>query len=355
MGEGEREVQSEEISVLSIGSLLLRNRWRVARWAALGAFVTLAAVWTRPVVYPATASFIPAGADGGRSALASLAGQLGVNVSASSTTSPTLTPDFYVRLLTSREILGNVARDTFVVAELGNRRVAVEDLFDAKSGSAKAREEAAVKELTRRVSAEDSKTTGIVEFRVGTQWPSVSLAISRELVEGVNAFNERTRRDQASAERKFIDGRLDLAQTQLRAAEDRLQQFLQGNRQAGSPDLQFTHDRMQREVTFRQQLVTSLAQSSEEARMREVRDIPVITMVDEPMVPVKPDSRGRAIRTVIGLLIGAAVGALIVFLGDIVAKRRAAGDPAADEFARAVEGMRARIRRTVRGRGKVSA
>lgn len=63
----------------------------------------------------------------------------------------------------------------------------------------------------------------------------------------VNDFNQRTRRDQPAAERKFIEARLQVATADLRAAEDRMQQFLQGNRVTGSPDLQFTRDRLQRE------------------------------------------------------------------------------------------------------------
>jgi len=105
---------------------------------------------------------------------------------------------------------------------------------------------------------------------------------------------------------------------------------------------------MQREVTLRQQLVASLTQSYEEVRMREVRDIPTITMVDDAMVPAKPESRGRAIRTLIGLLVGAAAGALFVFVGDIMAKRRALGDPAADDFATTVSEMKENVLRRLR-------
>lgn len=353
MTEGKRDGELYEISVLALGAVLLRNRWRVVRWSLFGAAIALAIAWTRPIIYRASGAFIPQGADPGRSGLASLAGQFGVSFSASAS-SPVLTPDFYVRLLTSRELLGNIARDTLTVPEMGGKRVAVEELLGATSGSAKVREEAAVAQLTRQVAAEDSKTTGVVEIRVGTQWPSVSLAIVTELLAGVNDFNQRTRRDQAAAERKFIEGRLEVAQAQLRGGEDRLQQFLQNNRQVRSPDLQFTQDRMQREVTLRQQLVASLTQSYEEVRMREVRDIPVITMVDDPMVPAKPESRGRAIRTLAGLLVGAAVGALFVFVGDVMAKRRAAGDPAADEFANTVDEMKGSTLRRLRRFASIS-
>lgn len=340
MTEAERD---EELSVFAVGTVLVRHGTGILRWAFSGAIIALALVWTRPALYRASASFIPQSADAGRSGLASLAGQFGVSVPSGS---PTLTPDFYLRLIKSRGVLERIVRDTLVVPEMGGKRVAVESLLNIKAGSPKSRMEDGVDELSHRISASASKSTSIVEFNVGMEWPSVSLAIANELLDGVNEFNQRTRRDQASAERKFIEGRLEVATKELRAAEDRLQQFLQGNRQVRSPDLQLTQDRMQRDVTLRQQVFSSLTQSYDEVRTREVRDTPVITMVDDPMVPAKPDPRGRGTITLLGFLIGAAVGVALSFMREHVAKQRKAGDSDADEFVSTV----AQIKRDVLGR-----
>jgi uncharacterized protein involved in exopolysaccharide biosynthesis len=345
MTEAEWEVEGEEISIFAIGALMLRNRWRVLRWAFAGAVIALAIFWMRPALYRASASFIPQGADPGRSGLASLAGQFGLALPSGS---QTLTPDFYLRLIKSRELLGRVARDTLVVPEMGNKRVAVEDLLGIDPGPPKVREEDAIDVLTKRIEASASKTTAVVEFNVGMEWPSVALAIARTLVDGVNEFNQRTRRDQAAAERKFIEARLAVASTELRTAEDRLQQFLQGNRQYASPDLQFSKERLQRDVTLRQEVFTSLTQAYEEVRTREVRDTPVITMIDQPAVPSKPQPRGRGVRTLLGFLIGAGFGALLVFLRDFMNKRRAEGDPDADEFVSAVGEVKGEMLRRVR-------
>lgn len=327
----------DEISVFAVGTVLLRSRWRIARWAVAGAVLTLALVWTRPTLYRVSASFIPQGGGSTRSELASLAGQFGVSMP---TSAPTLTPDFYLGLITSREILAPIARDTLVVPELGGKREAVEDLLEIDPAPPAVREDAAVKALARRITASVSKTTNVVGFSVDTNWPSVSLGIATRLIEGVNGFNERMRRDQAAAERRFIEQRLAVAGTDLRASEDRLQQFLQQNRQLGSPDLQFTRDRLQRDVSLRQQVFTTLTQAYDDARMRELRDTPVITVVDAPTLPVKSEPRRRGIRALMGLLIGAATGALLSFMSITASRARAVGDPAAAEFATAVEQMK---------------
>jgi len=90
-----------------------------------------------------------------------------------------------------------------------------------------------------------------------------------------------TRQSQAAAERGFTEERMAEAQEELRAAENELQRFLQNNRQfQNSPELVFQHDRLQRRVAMRQQVYTSLVQSYEQARIDEVPNTPVITVVE---------------------------------------------------------------------------
>jgi uncharacterized protein involved in exopolysaccharide biosynthesis len=153
-------------------------------------------------------------------------------------------------------------------------------------------------------------------------------------VNGVNAYNERTSQGQAAAERKFVEGRLAVAGADLRDAEDRLERFLRANGDLSrSPELTIERERIQRDVGLRQQVFTSLTQSYEEARIREVRDTPAITILEPPSVPTEPASRGRAVRVVLGLLLGAFFGSLVAFASDVVQRRRNDGDVEATVFA----------------------
>ncbi len=158
---------------------------------------------------------------------------------------------------------------------------------------------------------------------MASRWPSVSLAISTALVTGVNDFNQRTRQGQAAAERKFVEGRLAIAGSDLRTAEDRLEGFLRTNRQfASSPDLTFQRDRLQRDLSLKQQVFNSLTQSYEEVRIREVRDTPVITVIEPPAVPTLPQPRGRLLTVLIGLILGGFVGWIIALVSETIRLRR---------------------------------
>jgi uncharacterized protein involved in exopolysaccharide biosynthesis len=316
--------------LFAVGTILLRNRWRIARWTLVGGTLAAVAAFTRPALYVASASFIPEGSEQSRSALAGLAGQFGVALASANQSQ---SPDFYSTLLTSRVLLTPIAREAFVVQELGNRRVAFLDLFKIDGNSATRREEEAVRQLQKIVKPSIVRTTGTVEVTVATKWRSVSLAIANDLLTGVNEYNQRTRQGQAAAERKFVEGRLALAASDLRAAEDRLEDFLMTNRQfTSSPDLTFQRDRLQRDVALKQQVFTSLTQSYEEVRIREVRDTPVITVIETPSVPTVPEPRGRVVSVLFGLIFGALFGAFVAFISGAVARRRQEGDPEADEF-----------------------
>jgi uncharacterized protein involved in exopolysaccharide biosynthesis len=296
----------------------------------IGGLIAALTVISKPQLYVGSASFLPQGNDANRSTLASLAGQFGVSLPAGN---QALSPEFYSNLLKSRVLLEPIARDTFVVPELRGERISFLDLFGVRGDSPQGREEAGVRMLMAIVTPTISKTTGVVEVSVATRWRSVSLAITTAVVDGINEYNQRTRRGQAEVERKFVEGRLALAGAELRQAEDRMERFLSTNRMvSNSPELNLEHDRIRREVDLRQQVFTSLTQAYEDARIREVRDTPVISLFEPPAVPTLAESRGRLKRALLGVALGGLVGVMVAFTSAMMAERRRIGDPDADEF-----------------------
>lgn len=332
------EPQEEEISLFALGTVMLRNRARILRWVIIGGAIAALTVIAKPSQYPAKLSFVPQGSDIARSGLASLAGQLGLAAPAGS---PAQSPEFYVGLIKTDELLRPITHDTFVVAEMGGTRVAFTDLYKIKGNTPKNQEERAIIQLSKLVSVSVTRTTGVVQVSVLTKWPSVSLAIAMEVLRGINDFNLRTRQTQAATERKFVEAQLKLARGELREAENRLQAFLNANRMI-SPLLQFDRDRLQREIDHQQQIVTTLASSYEDVRIREVRDTPTITVIESPSVATIPQPRGRVTRGLLGMIVGFMFGALLALLSADMKRRNAAGDPDAREFLGAISDLKQR-------------
>ena len=243
-----------------------------------------------------------------------------------------------------------VVRDTVTVTEMGGKRMTVLDLFGVPDGPTPRREELGVDKLKRRLAVSIAKSTGIVHFAIATPWRSVSLALVTRLLDAVNQYNEVTRQGQATAERKFIEGRLALATNELRAAENRLTEFQRGNRNiSGSPDLVTGRERLQRDVELRQQVFTTLTQAYEEARIREVRDTPVITVFEPPAAASTPQRRGLLIGTVLGILLGGLIGVFLSFTRGMIKNRRDEGNTEAEEFANALKEAKGQLFGGVRG------
>ncbi len=93
----------------------------------------------------------------------------------------------------------------------------------------------------------------------------------------------------------------------------------------------FQHDGLLREVGLRQSVLTTLVQSYEQARIAEVRDTPVITVLQSPFFPVQNDPRRRVFVTLLGAMVGGMIGIILAFLSEAFRRPRNA-DPARADF-----------------------
>jgi len=323
-------VHDDEISIWEVLAVLIRRRRLIL--ASIGISVALAVVWTflQPRTWSTSASFQPQGAEG-PGELASLAAQFGVSVGGGETVEG---PAFYQELLTSREILARVAGGAY---EFDGATTPLVDIIATEVDSDEPRADAlrvvrAIEWLRNSaLTVSTGRETSILTLTVETEWPEVSVGIARALLDEVARFNLETRQSRARAERDFIEARVAAAEASLRDAESELQQFLGNNRVIGEfSQTKLEFDRLQREVLNRQQVYTTLIQSFEQARISEVRDTPVITVLQQPYVPVEPDRRGLVLALLTGLLLGAVAGGIMAFFIQIFG--RPADDPAERDF-----------------------
>lgn len=335
------------ISVLGVGAVLLRWRRTIILLGIGGAALGAVSGLTTTRVYTSTATFIPQGSESAQSGLALAASQLGVRMPSSG---GPWGPPVYVRLLRSRALLEPLALDTLTVAEKGGQRTTVMELFGITGGSQPERVEQSVSALQGVIDAGEARELGGVRLGVTTPWPSVSVSLATRLVDGVNRFNLETRKSQAAAEREFVEEQSLVSERALRSAEDRLQSFLLRNREtAGSPVLGFERDRLQREVLLGQELHTSWLKAREEARIREVRDIPVITVFEAPRQPTVGQPRGTVGKAIMGGISGALLGLFIALASLAISRARTSSNAEAKEFFRLVEEAKPRFLRARAG------
>ena len=317
--------KDDAVSLLGFVAILLRERRVVIAVTATGLVVSLAIALLRARTYTTVFSFLPQGQEQTAGGLASLAGQFGISLGNLGSLSES--PHLYADLLLTREVLAPIAADSFDVGAGASTRVPLPKFLRVRGKNAPAMLENTMRALRKNVISTTvaSRTTGMVTVRVRTRSAQASEEIAERLLEGLNHFNLVTRQSRARQERVFTEARLVDARASLRSAEDALQRFLQSNRESTTPALTFERDRFQREVTFQQQIVTSLAQQYEENRIREVRDTPVITVIERPNLAVFPDPGLRVVILILGFLAGLFIGVLAVMARDAWTRERASG------------------------------
>jgi uncharacterized protein involved in exopolysaccharide biosynthesis len=293
----------DDIELSQLSSFLRRHRRLLVACLIAGALLGTIAGLAWPRRYTASASFMPQGQNR-LSSLASLASQFGVSVPA---VDAGRSPGFYATLMVSKNLLANVVQQRFTPQ--GGTPVSLIDYLHAGGDNPAQRVESAVDKLSRKIGVTVDQKAGLVRVDVTMRDAVMSRDVARALMAEVDSFNLKSRQSQASQERQFAERRLAEAQVEKRQAEDELQAFLQRNRDfRSSPQLSFAYDRLADNVSLRQQLYTSIAQTFEQARIEEVRDTPVITVVESPMLPARPDSRpfARAIGIAVLLSLAAA-------------------------------------------------
>lgn len=286
---------------------LFRKHWRRIGMVAAGCtLLALLVAFLLPRKYSAIASFVPQRSELARSGLASIAAQFGVNLPMGDAGE---SPAFYAQLLQSRTLLRFVVNQRYPVPKTTADSATLVDLWRVKGDTPGIREEKAIERLSKVLSVRPDNELNLVSFTVRTRDARLSAALAGTLVDELNRFNVERRQSRAASERKFTEQRSADAREELRNAESSLETFLERNRRyTDSPALVATYNRLQRELGFRQQVYTSLAQAHERARIEEVQDTPVITVVESPVEPARPDPRGILRFASVGLLFGILLG-----------------------------------------------
>jgi uncharacterized protein involved in exopolysaccharide biosynthesis len=318
-------------------------RWRlIATTAVVCALLAAVFLLFQRRTYTAITSFTPenASSSGLMSSLAGLAGiagQLGLGNSSPSSVSP----DFFVKLAHSDEVLRSTLLMEFADPDSTAVKRPLLQLLEVKGRSPEERIQTGVAVLRKRTDASSDKSTGIVTIKVKLYSPVLAADVAKYTVQLLNRFNLESRQSQSREQRRFSGERLAVAEQELRAAEQAQLAFLQRNRQyLDSPLLAFEYNRLNRQVQLRQEVYQTLTKAYEEARIAEVRDTPVLTVIDSAVAPVYPSGPRRALGSMVALIFGGALGILLAYIAAARTRARRAPTPDYLEFRAALEEAR---------------
>ena len=175
------------------------------------------------------------------------------------------------------------------------------------------------KVLDGTVSVGVDDRTNLVSISVRTRYRVLSARVANRFVEQLVRFNLETRQSNVKTRRQFIESRVAEAEIALRMTEEALQGFLEQNRQfRRAPQLEVQYERLQRQVALKQEILITLSRQYEEARIQEVNDTPMITIVDRAVPPVLKSSPKRKLIVLVTFFLFGAIAMAWAFAGEAI-------------------------------------
>ena len=335
----------DDIRPIAIAAAALK-RWKALVGIPFGmSFVAALISLVLPQYFRATSTFVPETSQSGlpSSGLLAVASQFGVGIPGGEGS-----PQFYEAVLRSRTISDSILLARFPTpgAESRADSTAFVTILGIDGDTEAERLELGREELRDITSTEVDAETNVVSVSVETRSRNLSAAVANHYIFLLNRFNLETRQSQAQVQRTFVESRLRSAENELSTAEENLERFLTENRAFGPySQLQSQHDRLQRQVAIKQEIVMTLTREFEESRIEEVNDTPVITVIDEAVPPQEKHRPRRKIIVVLSFMIACWIAAAHVFIKEYQDNARESGNPDFAEFSKRWEEVKQEARR----------
>ncbi len=272
---------------------LLGHAWTLAVVPFLVGVATAGLMLVWPKAYTSTASLIPegGGVGGGLSELLGAASQIGLL--GGTGIEPSRSSLFYADLLTSRPIVygvleTRVAGPNGAVAGAPGDSTELLDVLGVSGRTLPERLDKGYRKLLPRLVVDTDRRTGIVRLSVTARGPALAAEIADAELRQLAQFNGTSRQSQARARRTFAEKRAVESVAELTSLENSLRQFYERNRSwRGSPTLVLEEQRLQRQIAVQQEVYLTLRREVETARIAEVNDLPVFTVIERPAPPIR--------------------------------------------------------------------
>ena len=306
-----RDRTAIESSLLALARVMWRHRRATVGFPLVVALATGIVAVLLPPVYTATTTFVPEASSEGHlpTGIAGLATQFGISLGSEASKSP----KFYAEVVRSRQLMEHVLLSEYVdprrVPASPTDSTSLLRILGLPGRSSADSLYRGVRKLNGLVSVAVDAQTGIVNLSVDGRYPDLAAAVANRFVAYLNEFNTEYRESQAREQRRFVEQRLADGERVLQDAEEDLRTFYQRNRSwQQAAQLTFEEGCLRRIVDVRQELYLTLNREYEQARMQEVNDTPVITVIDVAAPPVRRSRPQRTLLVLLGLVLGAMVG-----------------------------------------------
>lgn len=172
------------------------------------------------------------------------------------------------------------------------------------------------------ISFAQDKKSGVIALTTEFEDPRLAYDVNVFVYQELNNILVNKMSFKASANRKFIEGRLGEVREDLRRSENNLRIYRDRNRLRIDPGDVLEDGRLQRDVLINQEVMIQLQKQFEMAKIEEAKDLPVLDIIDSPQMPVEKSKPQRRKIALVGLVAGLFLGVLAALGYDLWLERR---------------------------------
>lgn len=300
------DATSGRLDLIEIAAALWTRRWLAVWTATLTTIGAIGVSFALPSRFTATTTILPEVETSPLplASLTQLATSFGVSLSGR-----TPATELYPVIMRSDEVLRQIVYGRYPSQSRGSNVNLIEYWGIRNPDSAKTYEDARKRLRNQAIEIDASRRTGVIELSVSMGDPLLAARVANRIVEDLDQYVRAFQRTSASEQRKWIEQRLQEVQGALERSEASLTDFRRKNRLiSGSPELELDEERLSREVQLNTTLFVELKRQYEVVRIEEIKNIPIVNVLDSAQVPARRSSPKRRVIASVGLLFGVGLG-----------------------------------------------
>ncbi|HHI02715.1 MAG TPA: hypothetical protein ENL22_04265 [candidate division Zixibacteria bacterium] len=292
------------LDIISMGRYLFGNLRLLVFGAIVAMTMTGLILCLVSDKYRSQATILPSGKTENLSLLKEMAGLAGFGIEGNESSS-VLYPD----ILSSRQIKEAVINYRYSFGNPVQTEMTLKEYFDTSVN------EHLLRKLESITSIDLDKSTGLITISVETKYPELSQAIVRRYLAELEDYNMYRRRSSARERVVYLERELAQRETELRQAEDDLEQYQMANRNwnmTSDPEILSNLNRKKREIMAKSETYLFLRNQYDLAKLEVQKDIPIVRVLDNPSLPLVKSGPQRLLITLLSGAIG--VGIMSLFL-----------------------------------------
>jgi len=267
-----------QFDIISTGRYMIGNLRLLILAAVVCMMLAGSILYFIPNKYCSNASILPSGKGDNLSLLKEMTGLSGLG-SENNENSSTL----YPKILNSRQIKEAVINYHYSFGTTTQTGFTLKEYFGTTI------DEYLLRKLDNITSVDQDKSTGLITIAVTTEYPGLSQAIVRQYLAELENYNLYRRKSSGRERIKYLDRELAERKTELKQAEDDLEQYQMANRNwdmTTDPEILSNLIRKKREILAKSETYLFLKTQYDLAKLEAQKDIPIVRILDNPSLPL---------------------------------------------------------------------